>query len=140
MAVVGRRSSSVCPMPVFHHEAMDLRRVQSNSKSLLTTNGQCLAEKSSSDWDRPIGYGAFGVVWWVMCSAVVDCGIVRWIEAIYLFVLKITLKKQINGHGSMQRIVVTACFFYFCQNCQHDCRRSLVTDCIFFGVILCDVI
>jgi len=63
MAIVGHRSSSVCAMPVFHEAAIDLRRIQSNSNSLLTTNGHCLAEKQSSDWDRPIGYGAFGVVW-----------------------------------------------------------------------------
>lgn len=49
-------------MPVFH-EAIDLRRLRTNSNSLLTTNGQCLPEKQSSDWDRPVGYGAFGVVW-----------------------------------------------------------------------------
>jgi len=49
-------------MPVFH-EAIDLRRIQPSSNSLLTTNGQCVVEKKSSDWDRPIGYGAFGVVW-----------------------------------------------------------------------------
>jgi len=62
MAVVGHRSSSVCSMPIFH-EAVDLRRIQSNSNSLLMTSGQCVTEKQGSDWDRPIGYGAFGVVW-----------------------------------------------------------------------------
>jgi len=65
MAVVGHRSSSVCPMPVFH-EAIDLRRLRPNNNSLLTTNGQCIVEKQNSDWDRPIGYGAFGVVWQVL--------------------------------------------------------------------------
>jgi nemo like kinase len=48
-------------MPAVFHEAIDLRRVHSNA--LLTTSGQCWADKKSTEWDRPIGYGAFGVVW-----------------------------------------------------------------------------
>lgn len=62
MALVGRRSSSICQMPGFHETIVDLRRPHSNS--LLTANGQSVVDgKKTTEWDRPIGYGAFGVVW-----------------------------------------------------------------------------